>query len=57
MGIRARHAATFVAAWRHIVTLFRAEGADNVTWLWTVNQRTPDGSRAHRRMVAWAKLT
>ena len=27
---------TFVAAWRHIVTLFRAEGADNVTWLWTL---------------------
>jgi mannan endo-1,4-beta-mannosidase len=29
-------AATFVAAWRHIVTLFRKEGADNVTWLWTL---------------------
>ena len=29
--------ATFVAAWRHIVTLFRARGARNVTWLWTVN--------------------
>jgi Glycosyl hydrolase family 26 len=28
--------ATFVAAWRHIVTLFREDGADNVTWLWTV---------------------
>jgi mannan endo-1,4-beta-mannosidase len=27
----------FVAAWRHIVTLFRARGASNVTWLWTVN--------------------
>jgi mannan endo-1,4-beta-mannosidase len=29
--------AVFVAAWRHIVTLFRAHGADNVTWLWTFN--------------------
>jgi hypothetical protein len=29
-------APTFVAAWRHIVTLFRAQGADNVTWLWTL---------------------
>ena len=29
-------ASTFVAAWRHIVTLFRSEGADNVTWLWTL---------------------
>jgi len=27
----------FVAAWRHIVTVFRQQGADNVTWLWTVN--------------------
>ncbi len=29
--------ATFVKAWQHIVTLFRALGASNVTWLWTVN--------------------
>jgi mannan endo-1,4-beta-mannosidase len=29
--------ATFVAAWRHMVTLFRTSGALNVTWLWTVN--------------------
>jgi mannan endo-1,4-beta-mannosidase len=28
---------TFVAAWRHIVTLFRAQGVANVTWLWTIN--------------------
>jgi hypothetical protein len=26
-----------VAAWRHIVTLFRERGARNVTWLWAVN--------------------
>jgi Glycosyl hydrolase family 26 len=29
--------AAFVAAWRHIVTIFRELGAKNVTWLWTVN--------------------
>jgi mannan endo-1,4-beta-mannosidase len=29
--------AVFVKAWRHIVTLFRALEARNVTWLWTVN--------------------
>ncbi len=29
-------AATFVAAWRHLVTLFHEQGADNVTWLWTL---------------------
>jgi mannan endo-1,4-beta-mannosidase len=34
-------AATFAAAWRHIVTLFRAAGADNVTWLWTINADRP----------------
>jgi beta-mannanase len=28
-------APVFVAAWRHIVNLFRALGADNVTWLWS----------------------
>ncbi len=27
----------FVAAWRHIVNLFRKVGAGNVTWLWTIN--------------------
>jgi mannan endo-1,4-beta-mannosidase len=36
-GFRHFAPATFVAAWRHIVTLFRAAGASNVTWLWTVN--------------------
>ena len=36
-GYRNTPPATFVAAWRHIVTLFRALGARNVTWLWTVN--------------------
>jgi mannan endo-1,4-beta-mannosidase len=34
-----RHAppADFVAAWRHIVSLFRRQGAGNVIWLWQVN--------------------
>ena len=36
-GYRKTSPAAFVAAWRHIVTLFRALGARNVTWLWTVN--------------------
>ena len=29
-------ASTFVAAWRHIVTLFRRQDAHNVTWVWTI---------------------
>ena len=36
-GYRHTPHAVFVAAWRHIVTLFRTLGAHNVTWLWTVN--------------------
>ncbi len=34
-------ASTFVAAWRHIVTLFRGQGAGNVTWLWTISADGP----------------
>jgi mannan endo-1,4-beta-mannosidase len=29
--------ATWIAAWRHVVNVFRRQGADDVTWLWTVN--------------------
>jgi mannan endo-1,4-beta-mannosidase len=28
---------TWVAAWRHVVTVFRQQGATNVTWMWTMN--------------------
>jgi mannan endo-1,4-beta-mannosidase len=35
--------ATFVAAWRHIVDVFRQQGASNVTWLWTINIIAPSG--------------
>lgn len=30
--------AAWVAAWRHVVTVFRQRQASNVTWLWTVNE-------------------
>jgi mannan endo-1,4-beta-mannosidase len=40
-GYRHVPAATFVAAWRHVVTVFRQQGADNVTWLWTVQGVVP----------------
>jgi mannan endo-1,4-beta-mannosidase len=36
-GYRHTSPSTFVAAWRHIVRVFRAAGARNVTWLWTIN--------------------
>jgi mannan endo-1,4-beta-mannosidase len=36
-GYQHQSAASFKAAWRHIVTLFRQHGASNVIWLWQVN--------------------
>jgi mannan endo-1,4-beta-mannosidase len=36
-GYKHTSPAVFVAAWQHIVNVFRALGASNVTWLWTVN--------------------
>jgi mannan endo-1,4-beta-mannosidase len=36
-GYRHTSPAVFVAAWRHIVTVFRVAGARNVTWMWTIN--------------------
>jgi hypothetical protein len=36
-GYRHTAPATFVAAWRHIVQVFRGPRARNVTWMWTVN--------------------
>jgi hypothetical protein len=29
--------ATFIAAWRHVVTVFRQAGATNVRWVWSPN--------------------
>jgi hypothetical protein len=39
--------ATFVAAWRHIVDIFRQQGASNVTWLWQVNSASPETGPVH----------
>ncbi len=36
-GFRHTSPTVFVAAWRHIVKIFRAVGARNVTWMWTIN--------------------
>jgi beta-mannanase len=33
----------FVAAWRHVVSLFRADGATNVKWVWAPN--TEEGTK------------
>jgi len=60
-GYRHVPAATFVAAWRHIVSLFRWQGADNVTWLWTINQDLPGTGRITSwwpgsRYVTWVGI-
>lgn len=54
-------AAAFVAAWRHIVTVFRSQGARNVRWLWTVSSSVPPGRslRAYwpgKRYVTWVGI-
>jgi mannan endo-1,4-beta-mannosidase len=36
-GYRHQSPTSFIAAWRHIVDVFRRQGAGNVTWLWQVN--------------------
>ncbi len=33
----------WVRAWRHVVRVFRRQGADNVTWLWTVSRVQDEG--------------
>jgi mannan endo-1,4-beta-mannosidase len=43
-GYRHVPAATFVAAYRHVVSLFRHRGADNVAWLWTIQAGGPGTS-------------
>jgi hypothetical protein len=50
-GYRHTSPAQFVAAWRHIVNVFRQQGALNVTWLWTINIIDP--AHGIRSPAAW----
>lgn len=43
--------AAFIAAWRHIVTVFRRQGARNVAWVWTLSNLT--GPRAAPLAPYW----
>ncbi len=36
-GYKHQPASAFIAAWRHIVTVFRHEGANGAIWLWTIS--------------------
>ena len=51
-GYRHTSPRVFVAAWRHIVTVFRVHGVRNVTWLWTINTITT-GRRKIPKPDAW----
>jgi mannan endo-1,4-beta-mannosidase len=62
-GTRHTTPAEFVAAWRHIVRIFRSVGTTNVTWLWTVNIidaksgiRSPDRWWPGRNYVTWVGI-
>jgi mannan endo-1,4-beta-mannosidase len=54
--------ALWVAAWRHVVTVFRSEGARNATWIWTANlEGSGDGPLPAywpgKRYVDWVGIT
>ena len=52
-GYQQASPASFIAAWRHIVTLFRAQNAWNVTWLWTINVIDKQQSRTVPAPAPW----
>jgi hypothetical protein len=37
LGVGGNTAADYIAAWRHVVTVFREENATNVKWVWAPN--------------------
>ncbi len=52
----------FIAAWRHIVIVFRHHGASNVTWLWQVNSSSRQTGPVHAwwpgsRYVNWVGVS
>jgi hypothetical protein len=51
--INGNTAADYIAAWRHLHDVFRAEGATNVTWVWTINRDTVPETAANQPDVYW----
>jgi len=47
----------WIAAWRHVVTLFRDQHARNVTWLWTVNASSNGTGRLQQWWPGGAYVT
>jgi hypothetical protein len=42
--VNGNSAGDFAPAWRHVVDIFRAEGATNVTWVWCPNVQGPSST-------------
>jgi hypothetical protein len=61
LGVNGNTARDYVAAWRHLVTVFEQEGASNVRWVWSPNV-DPDGNLPFERLypgdrwVDWVAL-
>jgi hypothetical protein len=45
--------AEFVAAWRHIHDIFSRVGADNVTWVWSINAGSVPNRRGNQPRDYW----
>lgn len=58
VGVGGNTPRIYVAAWRHVVRVFREEGADNVRWVWAPNV-DDDGSQPFEDLFpgeAWVDL-
>jgi hypothetical protein len=47
----------YVAMWRHVVNVFRQEGANNVLWIWSIAQRPFHGLYPGGMWVDWVGVT
>lgn len=47
-GFQATPAASYVAAWQHVVSVFRRAGAPGVRWVWIVNREFSQGESLSR---------
>jgi mannan endo-1,4-beta-mannosidase len=52
-GYKHTTSAVFVAAWRHLVDVFRRQGSHNVIWLWTINIVHPGGNGVIANPARW----
>jgi hypothetical protein len=60
LGANGNTPSDFISAWRHVVTIFREEGADNVEWVWAPNNGPLGRFRAlypGDRWVDWLGLS